>query len=386
MSVTALSDLVTGPVIGPADPGYEDARHVYNFMIEARPHAIVQCASANDVRAAVAHAAATGRDVAVRGGGHSVPGFGTADDAIVVDLSGMTRIEVDPKTQIARVGGGATWAMMNDATTAHGLATTGGIVSSTGVGGLTLGGGVGYLTRAHGLSCDNLLSAEVILADASIVTASEDEHPDLFWALRGGGGNFGVVTEFTFRLHPVPENIYGGLILFEREAAGDLFRYFDRFIDDAPREYGGFPAWHLAPPLPFIPEDRVGEPFPALVSCWTGDHDSGAKILHAFRDVGPVMAEHGRHDPLYGAELPVRPAAPARPAALLEGGLRGRPQRRRDRRARRVRPADARRQLRGALVPGQRRRLRRRTWRHRVGAPRRQVRHRDRRDVAGPCG
>jgi FAD/FMN-containing dehydrogenase len=292
MSVTALRDLITGPVIGPADPEYEDARHVYNFMIEARPHAIVQCASANDVRAVVAHAVATGHDVAVRGGGHSVPGFGTADDAIVVDLSGLTRIEVDPKTQIARVGGGATWAMMNDATMAHGLATTGGVVASTGVAGLTLGGGVGYLTRAHGLTCDNLLSAEVVLADGNIVTASEDEQPDLFWALRGGGGNFGVVTEFTFRLHPVPENIYGGLILFEREAAGDLFRYFDRFIDDAPREYGGFPAWHLAPPLPFIPEDRVGEPFPAVISCWTGDHESGAKVLQGFRDVGPVMAEH----------------------------------------------------------------------------------------------
>jgi FAD/FMN-containing dehydrogenase len=292
MSVTALRDVVTGPVIGPGDPGYEDARHVYNFMIEARPHAIVQCASANDVRAVVTHAVATGRDVAVRGGGHSVPGFGTADNAIVVDLSGLTRVEVDPKTQIARVGGGATWGMMNDATMAHGLATTGGIVASTGVGGLTLGGGIGYLSRAHGLSCDNLLSAEVVLADGSIVTASEDEQPDLFWALRGGGGNFGVVTEFTFRLHPVPENIYGGLILFEREAAGDLFRYFDRFIDDAPREYGGFPAWHLAPPLPFIPEDRVGEAFPALISCWTGDHDSGAKVLQSFRDVGPVMAEH----------------------------------------------------------------------------------------------
>ena len=292
MSVTALRDLVSGPVTGPADPGYEDARHVYNFMIEARPHAIVACASAGDVGAVVAHAVATGRDVAVRGGGHSVPGFGTADDAIVVDLSGLTSIEVDPRTRIARVGGGATWGMMNDATMAHGLATTGGIVASTGVAGLTLGGGVGYLTRAHGLSCDNLLSAEVVLADGSIVTASEDEEPDLFWALRGGGGNFGVVTEFTFRLHPVPENIYGGLILFEREAAGDLFRYFDQFIGDAPREYGGYPAWHLAPPLPFIPADRVGEPFPALISCWTGDHERGAKILQGFRDIGPVMAEH----------------------------------------------------------------------------------------------
>ena len=192
----------------------------------------------------------------------------------------------------AKVGGGATWAMMNDATTARGLATTGGIVSSTGVGGLTLGGGIGYLTRAHGLSCDNLISAEVVLADGSIVTASEDEYLDLFWALRGGGGNFGVVTEFTFRLHPVAPEIYGGLMVFEREGAADLFRYFDRFIADAPREYGGFPAWHMIPPLPFIPDNRVGERLPIVVSCWTGDHDEGAKVLQGFRDVAPVMAEH----------------------------------------------------------------------------------------------
>jgi len=291
MSVTALRGLVTGPVIGPDDPDYEDARHVYNFMIDARPRAIVQCASAKDVQAVVAHAVSADRPLAVRGGGHSVPGFGTADDAIVADLSALTRIEVDPASRTAKVGGGATWGMMNEATTAHGLATTGGIVASTGVGGLTLGGGIGYLTRKHGLSCDNLISAEVVLADGSIVTASETENPELFWALRGGGGNFGIVTEFTFRLHPMGE-IYGGLILFEREAAGDLFRYFDRFITDAPREYGGFPAWHLAPPLPFIPENRVGEAFPALISCWTGDHEQGEKEMQGFRDVGPVMAEH----------------------------------------------------------------------------------------------
>jgi hypothetical protein len=292
MPVTALRDLVSGPVIGSADPGYEDARRVYNFMIEARPHAIVRCASARDVQAVVAHAVATGRDLAVRGGGHSVPGFGTADGALVADLSEMTHVEVDPGARTAKVGGGATWAIMNDATTVRGLATTGGIVSSTGVGGLTLGGGIGYLTRAHGLSCDNLISAEVVLADGSIVTACEDERPDLFWALRGGGGNFGVVTEFTFRLHPVPAEIYGGLMVFEHEGAADLFRYFDRFIADAPREYGGFPAWHMIPPLPFIPENRVGERLPIVVSCWTGDHDEGAKVLQGFRDVAPVMAEH----------------------------------------------------------------------------------------------
>ena len=169
---------------------------------------------------------------------------------------------------------------MNEATAVHGLATTGGIVSSTGVGGLTIGGGIGYLARAHGLSCDNLLSAEVVLADGRIVTASQAEHDDLFWALRGGGGNFGIVTQFEFRLHPVGE-IYGGIMLFEPADAAGIFRYFREFVVDAPREYGGYPAWHKAPPLPFIPENRVGEPFLVVISCWTGAHDEGARILRA---------------------------------------------------------------------------------------------------------
>ena len=291
MVTTSLRDRVEGPVIAPGEAEYEDARRVYNFMIDKHPSIIVRCTSARDVAAVVAHARDGNRDLAVRGGGHSVPGFGTADNAIVADLSPMTRIQVDPRRRTARVGGGATWAMMNDATAAHGLATTGGIISTTGVGGLTLGGGIGYLARAHGLSCDNLLSAEVVLADGRIVTASESEHPDLFWALRGGGGNFGVVTEFEFRLHPVGE-IYGGPMLFERAAAADLFRYFRDFIADAPREYGGFPAWQQAPPLPFVPADRVGEPFLAIVSCWTGDPDEGARLLQRFRDVAPPVAEH----------------------------------------------------------------------------------------------
>jgi FAD binding domain/Berberine and berberine like len=288
---SSLRDRVAGPVIAPGDTEYEDSRRVYNFMIDKHPAAIVGCTSARDVQAVVAHARDSGRDLAVRGGGHSVPGFGTADDAIVADLSPMTQIQVDPQRRTARVGGGATWGMMNDATAASGLATTGGIISTTGVGGLTLGGGIGYLARAHGLSCDNLLSAEVVLADGTIVTASETEHPDLFWALRGGGGNFGVVTQFEFRLHPVGE-IYGGPMLFDLADAGEVLRYFRGFIAGAPREYGGFPAWQIAPPLPFVPADRVGEPFLALVSCWTGDHDEGARTLQRFREVAQPVAEH----------------------------------------------------------------------------------------------
>jgi len=289
-SMTSIPSDITGQVVTPGDPDYEDARRVYNFMIDRRPAAIVRCADTRDVRGLVDYARDSGRDLAVRGGGHSVPGFGTGDGAIVADLSAMNRVLVDPQRRTARVGGGATWAMMNDATAAHGLATTGGIVSTTGVAGLTLGGGIGYLTRAHGLSCDNLLSAEVVLADGSITTASETEHPDLFWALRGGGGNFGVVTEFEFRLHPVGE-IYFGAMVFEVDDAADVLRYFRGFIADAPREYGGFPAWHKAPPLPFIPEDRVGEPFLFVFSCWTGDHGAGAQVYQRFRDVARPVSE-----------------------------------------------------------------------------------------------
>jgi FAD/FMN-containing dehydrogenase len=282
---------VTGEVVTPGDAGYDEARTVYNQMIDRRPAAVVRCADAKDVAAVVRHARETGSPLAVRGGGHSVPGFGTADDAVVADLSGMRTVEVDPERRIARAGGGVTWNGFNEATGAHGLATTGGIISTTGIGGLTLGGGIGYLARGYGLSCDNLVSAQVVTADGETVTASESDHPDLFWALRGGGGNFGVATELSYRLHPVGE-IYGGPMFFELADAPALLAYFDDFIENAPREYGGFPAFQIAPPLPFVPEDRVGEPFVAIVSCWTGSASDGEKILQGFRDVAKPVAEH----------------------------------------------------------------------------------------------
>ena len=213
--------------------------------------------------AAVNYARENGLDVAIRGGSHSVPGFGTGDDAVVIDLKGMQQVEVDPARKTARAQGGATWGAFNDATHPHGLATTGGIISTTGVGGLTLGGGIGYLTRGHGLSCDNLRAAEVVTADGKVVAATEHENADLFWALRGGGGNFGVVTAFEYDLHPVSE-IYGGPMFFELSDAADVLRWYREFIKDADERLGGFPAWQIAPPLPFIPEDRHGEPFMRL--------------------------------------------------------------------------------------------------------------------------
>jgi FAD/FMN-containing dehydrogenase len=289
--IEQLRARVSGAVIAPGDDGYDEARHVYNAMIDRRPAVIVRCTTAADVRAAVDFARENGLALAVRGGGHSVPGFGTVDDGVVADLSGMRAVTVDPAKRTARAEGGATWGDFNDATAAFGLATTGGIISTTGVAGLTLGGGIGYLARGFGLSCDNLISAEIVTADGKMVTASEDEHADLFWAIRGGGGNFGVATALEFRLHPVKE-IYGGPMFFAMKDAEVVLRYYREFIAEAPEQFGGFPAFQIAPPLPFIPVERHGETFLAFVACWAGPVDEGQQILKPLHDVAEVVAEH----------------------------------------------------------------------------------------------
>jgi FAD/FMN-containing dehydrogenase len=290
-TIEGLRESVRGEVIGPSDDAYDEARKVFNAMIDRRPAFVVRCTSTDDVIAAVNFARDSQLDISVRGGGHSVPGFGTADDALVIDLAGMHDVQVDTGRLTARAQGGATWGIFNDATHVHGLATTGGVVSTTGVGGLTLGGGIGYLTRGHGLSCDNLVSAEVVTADGRALTASEYENDDLFWALRGGGGNFGVVTSFEFRLHPVAE-VYGGPMFFDRKDAGTVLQAYREFIVDAPEQFGGFPAWQIAPPLPFIPEERQGETMLAFVACWAGPIEDGEKALKPLRDTAPIVAEH----------------------------------------------------------------------------------------------
>lgn len=290
-TIEALREHVHGSVVTPDDPGYDEARTVYNAMIDRHPRVVVRCTDVDDVRAAVDFARENGLDLAIRGGSHSVPGFGTVDDGVVVDLSGMRQVRVDPQARTARAQGGATWGDFNDATYEHGLATTGGIISTTGVAGLTLGGGIGYLARGLGLSCDNLISADVVTADGRVVHASEKEHDDLFWALRGGGGNFGVVTTLEFRLSPV-KDIYGGPMFFELDRAGDVLRFFREYIVDAPEQLGAFPAFQIAPPLPFIPENRQGEPFALIVACWAGPLDQGEKALRPLHDIAPVVAEH----------------------------------------------------------------------------------------------
>ncbi|WP_324290440.1 FAD-dependent oxidoreductase [Streptomyces sp. H27-H1] len=240
LSIEQLRERVRGTVTTPDDAAYDEARTVNNAMIDRRPAAVVRCVNAGDVMATVDFARENEVDLAVRGGGHSVPGFGTCDGGVVADLSGMRGVRVDPRHRTARAEGGATWGDFNAATYAFGLATTGGIISTTGVGGLTLGGGIGYLARGLGLSCDNLISADVVTADGRLLVASEEENDDLFWALRGGGGNFGAVTSFEFRLSPV-KDIYGGPMLFELDDAATVLRSFGEYIADAPEELGAFP-------------------------------------------------------------------------------------------------------------------------------------------------
>lgn len=291
--VPALSilDSTRGTVTTSQSPDYDEARAVYNAMIDRRPLAIVSAVDVADVRTAVAAAREGGLDLAVRAGAHSVPGFGTVDNGIVLDLKAMKGIRIDPDKRVARVQGGCTWGDFDHAAHSFGLATTGGIISTTGVAGLTLGGGIGYLARAHGLSIDNLRAADVVLADGSFVTASETENPDLFWALRGGGGNFGVVTELEFDLHPV-DTIYGGPMFFELDDAEELLKTYRSWIADAPRTMGAFPAFQIAPPLPFVPENRVGHPFALIVSCFNGSDEEAEALLKELRAVAKPVAEH----------------------------------------------------------------------------------------------
>lgn len=286
-----LRGLVRGDVILPDDNTYDEARKVHNGMIDKRPAVIIRAANAGDVMTGVNFARDNGHDLSVRGGGHSGPGFGTNDGGVVLDLSRMRSVRVDPQAQTARAEGGATWGDFNSATHAFGLATTGGIISTTGIAGLKLGGGIGYLSRGHGLSIDNLISADIVTADGNMLIASEAENADLFWAIRGGGGNFGVCTSLEYKLQPV-KDVYFGPMFFEVEEAETIFKFYREYIKTAPREMGVFPVFQVAPPLPFIPEDRHGDMFVGLVACWSGDPAEGEEQFKVFHDVAEVKAEH----------------------------------------------------------------------------------------------
>jgi len=305
----SLAGALRGGLIGPEDPDYDDARKVYNAMIDKRPALIARCVDASDVITALAFAREHGLLVAVRGGGHHGAGLGICDGGLVVDLSPMKGVRVDPVARTARVGAGCTWADVDHATHAFGLATPSGIVSTTGVAGLTLGGGLGHLTRRYGLTIDNLIEADVVLADGRFVTTSAEEHPDLFWALRGGSGNFGVVTSFLFRLHPI-HTVYAGPMFWDIDRSDEVLRWYREFLPAASDELTGFFCFHIVPPAPPFPEELHGKPICGVVWCYTGPMERAEATFAPIRSrfgpptldwVGPIPhpALQGMFDGLY---------------------------------------------------------------------------------------
>jgi FAD/FMN-containing dehydrogenase len=294
--VEGLLSTLRGKAIRPSDEAYDAARRVYNAMIDRQPRLIVQCADVADVVRCVNFARDEGLPPAVRCGSHSVPGFGTCDGGRVIDLSGMKGIRVDPARRVARVDGGCTWHDFDHATHVFGLATPGGIISTTGVGGLTLGGGFGHLSRRYGLSCDNLISADVVTADGRMLTASATENQDLFWAIRGGGGNFGVVTSFEFRLHPVG-TVYAGPVLYPLEKAAGALRFFAAFMAGAPRELSAFFAFLIVPPAPPFPEHLHMKTMCGMVYVYSGDLEKGEQLTRPLREFGPPAFALGHPAP-----------------------------------------------------------------------------------------
>jgi FAD/FMN-containing dehydrogenase len=290
-TIAELGSELKGRIIRPEDGLYETARRVWNGGIDQRPLRIVQAATTGDVVRAVRFAASEGLPIAVRGGAHSVAGFSTCDDGIVIDLSAMNSVQVDAAGRRATAGGGTTWATFDEVTQAHGLATTGGLISSTGLGGFTLGGGIGHLVRAYGLACDNLRSAQVITADGSVVTASAEENADLFWALRGGGGNFGVVTSMELDLHAVGPTVLGGVVFYAGSEAANIVAGWRDAISGTPDELTTLVNLTTAPPAPFIPESWHFKKVAAVVACWAGAPEAGEQVVAPLRKLGTVVAD-----------------------------------------------------------------------------------------------
>jgi FAD binding domain/Berberine and berberine like len=294
-AIAAFRSSLRGELIEPGDSSYEAARKVYNAMIERRPRLIARCADIADVMAAVKFAREQRLLVAIRGGGHNAGGLGVCDGGLVIDLSPMSHVHVDPKKKTVMVGAGALWRDVDHATHAFGLAVPSGIISTTGVAGLTLGGGIGYLTRRHGLTIDNLLAVEIVLADGRFVTANATENADLFWAVRGGGGNFGVVTTFLFKAQPV-DTVYGGPMFWPMEDAAEMMRWYRNFIVKAPDDIYGFFAFHTMPPWAPFPEHLHNKKMCGIVWCYTGAMKKAEKVFRPIRGfktpaidlVGPI--------------------------------------------------------------------------------------------------
>lgn len=308
--VDQLRAALSGEVVTPEDGGYDDARKVWNADIDRRPAAVARCRSTEDVRTALAWGRKNNLPIAVRSGGHSWPGHSVADGALVIDLRGLNEVSIDPAARRAVVGGGAVWSEVDGACAPHGLAVTGGHVSHTGVAGLTLGGGAGHLMRAYGLSVDNLLSAEVVTAGGQVLTASPSENSDLFWAIRGGGGNFGIATRFEFRLHPLGQTVYAGLVFWAPENGPELMRLYNRACKEMPDSVNTIFAYLHAPPFPFVPEPVHFKPGYAIVVVAT-DEAAGRKVMEPLLAFGPplfqmldVMPYHSAVQTLFDPALP----------------------------------------------------------------------------------
>jgi FAD/FMN-containing dehydrogenase len=300
-AIERLRARLKGRLILPEDEEFDARRRVWNGMIDRRPALIAECACAEDVQAAVGFARSEALALAVRGGGHSAAGLGTCDGGIVIDLAGMRAVAVDPVARTARAEGGATWGDFDAATQAHGLAVTGGAVSTTGIGGLTLGGGIGWLTRRFGLASDNVIAFDVVTADGELVTASADSHPDLYWALRGGGGNFGVVTAFTYRLHPVGE-VTGGIMVHPLDRAGEMLRFYRDATQRASDDLALFAGLMSSPD---------GDPIGALATCHSGEADVADAELAPVRSFGPPVADDVVRRPYTAQQTMIDPAFPA---------------------------------------------------------------------------
>jgi hypothetical protein len=310
-----LAGALRGDLIGPADSRYDEARAVYNGMIDKRPAAIARCRDVADVVACVRFAREHGVAIAVRGGGHNAAGLGVADDALVIDLSLLRSTTVNPEDHTVRADAGCTWGDVDHATVAFGMATPSGFLASTGVAGLTLGGGIGYLSRRFGLTVDNLLSADVVLADGTFVTASANSHPDLFWALRGGGGNFGIVTSFTFRCHDIGDQgtVIGGPVFYDLADTAEVMRWYRELIPSLPEELSGWIGLMTVPPVPPFPEALWGRKVCGIVWCYTGALDKADEVLAPVKTYGsplmvglapmPFSVLQGAFDPLYPAGL-----------------------------------------------------------------------------------
>ncbi|WP_064603037.1 FAD-binding oxidoreductase [Photobacterium sp. J15] len=287
-----LSNKVQGKVIVPDDPDYEESRQIWNAMIDKRPAAIVQCSDASDVLEALNYAKANNLEISVRGAGHNIAGNSICDNGLMIDLSTMKRVQVDPEKQRVQVEPGVTLGDLDAAVQEHGLATPVGINSTTGISGLTLGGGFGWLTRKYGMTIDNLISAKVITADGRQLTASEDDNADLFWAIRGGGGNFGIITEFEFQLHSVGPEILAGLMVFPFEQAKQILTQYREFVETAPEDLNVWVVLRKAPPLPFLPEDVHDKEVVVLAMFYTGEIKEGEQLIAPLRSFGDAHGEH----------------------------------------------------------------------------------------------